>query len=191
MIVRGLRSFANAAVEFYPLVIITIWDRRCARLAESGRRISFIRNSKTRMNLGVAATTIRRLTSIGRTTIPLRRPDGSLIEFFPAHPHEGAVGLPAEGGPASVIATSKSLSTARPFNLLVAFEKAVDAHGNTCGRAIAESSFHHLVDYNWNPELGCPPFLEEPPGDEYRRFPEKLNDIKRYVENAAAWLAKN
>ncbi len=121
----------------------------------------------------------------------LRRPDGSLIEYFPAHPHEGAVGLPAEGGSASVIATSKSLSTERPFNLLVAFESSVDAHGNPCGRAIAESSFHHLVDYNWNPELGCPPFLEEPPGDEYKRFPERLDDVKRYVENAAAWLANN
>ncbi|MEQ1761930.1 MAG: hypothetical protein ABL984_02165, partial [Pyrinomonadaceae bacterium] len=121
----------------------------------------------------------------------LRRADGTLIEFFPAHPHEGAVGLPAEGGPASVIATSKSQSTARPFNLLVAFENSVDTHGNHCGRAIAESSFHHLVDYNWNPELGCPPFLEEPPGDEYKRFPERLDDVKRYVENAAAWLARN
>jgi hypothetical protein len=121
----------------------------------------------------------------------LRRPDGSLIEYFPAHPHEGAVGLPADSGPASVIATSKSQSTERPFNLIVAFENAVDAHGNQCGRAIAESSFHHLVDYNWNPEFGCPTFLEEPPGDEYKRFPERLNDVKQYVENAAMWLTRN
>ncbi len=121
----------------------------------------------------------------------LSRTDGSLIEYFPSHPHEGAVGMPAEGEAVSVVATSKSLSTGRPFNLLVAFENSVDAQGNHCGRAIAESSFHHLVDYNWNPDLGCPPFLEEPPGDEYTRFPERLNDVKRYVENAAAWLANN
>lgn len=121
----------------------------------------------------------------------LKRSDGSSIEFFPAHPHEGAVGLPFDGGPASVIATSKSKTTERPFNLIVAFDSSIDVHGNSCGRAIAESSFHHLVDYNWNPELGCPPFLEEPPGDEYKRFPERLKDVKRYVENAAAWLAKN
>jgi hypothetical protein len=38
----------------------------------------------------------------------------------------------------------------RPFNLVVAFENSVDAHGNHCGRAIAESSFHHVVDYNWD-----------------------------------------
>ena len=35
-----------------------------------------------------------------------------------------------------------------------------------------------------------PSFLEEPPGDEYEREPEKLNDIKQYVENAAKWLSR-
>jgi hypothetical protein len=118
----------------------------------------------------------------------LRRPDGSLIEYFPSHPHEGAVGAP-EGANASVIATSKSLVTGRPFNLVVAFDNETDDHGNRLGRAIAESSFHHMVDYNWNPEMGCPSFLEEPPGDQYKREPEKLNDVKQYLANAAAWLA--
>jgi len=37
--------------------------------------------------------------------------------------------------------------------------------------------------------MGCPTFLEEPPGDGYKRDPKALNDIKRYVENAAHWLA--
>ena len=118
----------------------------------------------------------------------LRRLDGSLLEYFPAHPHEGAVGAPA-GASASVIATSKSLVTGRPFNLVVAFESETDAHGNRLGRAIAESSFHHMVDYNWNPDMGCPSFLEEPPGDQYRREPEKLDDVKQYLANAAAWLS--
>ena len=118
----------------------------------------------------------------------LRRPDGSLIEYFPAHPHEGAVGAP-EGANASVVAKSKSLVTDRPFNLVVAFENETDKHGNRLGRAIAESSFHHMVDYNWNPEMGCPSFLEEPPGDQYRREPEKLADVKQYLTNAAAWLS--
>lgn len=117
----------------------------------------------------------------------LRRADGSLIRFFPAHPHEGVVGAPESS--ARVIATGVSQVTGRPFNLVVAFESSVDTRGNVCGRAIAESSFHHLADYNWNPEIGCPTFLEEPPGDEYKKEPEKLNDIKRYVENAAAWLS--
>lgn len=117
-----------------------------------------------------------------------RRADGSLIEYFPAHPHEGGIGAPADVA-ASVVATSTSKVTGRPFNLVVAFENSTDAHGDHCGRAIAESSFHHLVDYNWNTDLGCPSFLEEPPGDEIKREPEKLADVKRYVENAANWLS--
>jgi len=118
----------------------------------------------------------------------LKRADGSLIEYFPAHPHEGGVGAPAEY--ASVIATGTSKVSGRPFNLIVAFENSTDEHGNLCGRAIAESSFHHFADYNWNPEMGCPSFLEEPPGDEYRTQPEKLSDIKQYVTNAASWLSQ-
>ncbi len=119
----------------------------------------------------------------------LRRADGSTIEYFPAHPHEGGVGVPAGNDTARVIATGTSRASGRPFNLVVAFERGTDKHGNHCGRAIAESSFHHLVDYNWNTDLGCPSFLEEPPGLGIKNEPEKLNDIKRYVENLAGWLS--
>ena len=118
----------------------------------------------------------------------MKRRDGSPIEYFPSHPHEGAVGVPNGGEAASVVATSKSESTGRDFNLVVAFAGSTDANGNQLGRAIAQSSFHHLVDYNWNPEMGCPTFLEEPPGNEFRTNPERLNDVKRYVENVANWL---
>lgn len=119
----------------------------------------------------------------------LRRKDGSLIEYFPAHPHEGGVGAPEGNASAFVAATGTSKVTGRPFNLVVAFERSADPDGNRLGRAIAESSFHHLADYNWNIELGCPTFLEEPPGDEYKREPEKLNDVKQYVANVAGWLS--
>jgi hypothetical protein len=112
-----------------------------------------------------------------------------LIEFFPAHPHEGAVGVPDDEVHAQVIATGESKTTGRPFNLIVAFESTPDNHGHTLGRGIAESSFHHLVDYNWDTSLGCPSFVEEPPGDGYKRNPEALEDIKTYVRNAAVWLA--
>ena len=111
------------------------------------------------------------------------------IRFFPAHPHEGAVGVPENEAHARVIATGVSRITARPFNLVVAFENSRDDHGNTLGRGIAESSFHHLVDYNWNTDMGCPSFLEEAPGDGYKRNPHALEDIKTYVRNAAVWLA--
>ena len=119
----------------------------------------------------------------------LRRADRSFIEYFPAHPHEGGVGAPAGDDSAHVIATGLSLATGNVFNLVVAFEHSHDEAGHQLGRAIAESSFHHVVDYNWNTDMGCPSFLEEPPGDAIKREPEKLDDIKQYVTNAAAWLS--
>ena len=111
------------------------------------------------------------------------------VEHFPAHPHEGGVGVPEGESHARVIATGVSGVTNRPFNLVVAFESAEDKHGNTLGRAVAESSFHHFVDYNWDTSAGCPSFLEEPPGEQIEREPEKLEDIKTYVRNLALWLA--
>src|SRR5437667_330569 len=106
-----------------------------------------------------------------------------VIEYFPAHPHEGGVGVPEGEEHARVIATSESQVTHRPFNLIVAFESTRDQHGNSLGRAVAQSSFHHFVDYNWDTSKGCPSFLAEPPGDQIKREPEKLDDVKGYVRN--------
>jgi hypothetical protein len=111
------------------------------------------------------------------------------IEYFPAHPHEGGVGVPEGERAARVIAAGTSQVTKRPFNLIVAFEQAQDTHGNMLGRAVAESSFHHFVDYNWDTSRGCPSFVAEPPGDQIRREPERLEDVKTYVRNLALWLA--
>ena len=115
--------------------------------------------------------------------------DSGVIEYFPAHPHEGSVGVPDGEEHARVIAIGASQVTRRPFNLIVAFESAVDRNGNPLGRAVAESSFHHLVDYNWDINTRCPSFLLEAPGHQIEREPEKLNDVKRYVENLARWLS--
>ena len=112
-----------------------------------------------------------------------------VINYFPAHPHEGAVGVPQGETSARVVATGISKSTNRPFNLMVALENSTDDHGNKLGRAIAESSFHHFVDYNWDISIGCPSFLIEAPGHEIEKNPEKLEDIKTYVRNIAIWLA--
>ena len=111
------------------------------------------------------------------------------IEYFPAHPHEGAVGVPEDEKAARVVATGLSQATNREFNLIVTFESAADQHGNMLGRAVAESSFHHFVDYNWDTSMGCPSFLVEPPGHEIEQEPARLNDIKTYVSNVAIWLA--
>ncbi|HEV7923383.1 MAG TPA: hypothetical protein VGR02_21575 [Thermoanaerobaculia bacterium] len=112
----------------------------------------------------------------------LQRPDGTPVEWFPAHPHEGSVG-PVRNG--RVIATGTSATTSRAFNLLVALE----ADGAN-GRAIAESSFHHLCDYNWDPRAGAPSFVADPPADEVIRDPQRLEDVKTYVRNAARWLGR-
>lgn len=112
------------------------------------------------------------------------RHNGNVIEYFPAHPHEGSVGVPEGEDRARVIATGVSQTTGRDFNLIVALE-ARDRYG----RAIAESSFHHFVDYNWDTSKGCPSFVTEPPGDEIKRDPRKLDDVKTYVRNVARWLS--
>ena len=120
----------------------------------------------------------------------LRNPTSTsgVIEYFPAHPHEGAVGVPAGVQNARVIAMGRSLTTGRTFNLAVAFERDLDEHGNRCGRAVAESSFHHFADYNWDVTSGCPSFVEEAPGDGVARNPARLDDIRTYVRNLAMWL---
>jgi hypothetical protein len=113
----------------------------------------------------------------------MQRADGTALEWLPAHPHEGAVGLPPNDDAARVIATGTSKVTDRPFNLIVALE----ASGKR-GRALAHSSFHHFCDYNWDTAAGCPSFVEEAPGDEMKRHPRRLDDVRTYVANAMRWL---
>lgn len=109
-------------------------------------------------------------------------PSGA-IRYLPSHPHEGAVSAPPVEG-ARVIATGRSKATGAPFNLAVAFESVQGK-----GRAIAESSFHHFADYNWDPRRGCPSFVSEPPGEEMLRHPSAAASVRTYVRNIATWLA--
>jgi hypothetical protein len=129
------------------------------------------------------------IKAVGDVHELLKRSDGSVIEFFPAHPHEGGVGVTEDAVRARVISVGTSRVSGKDFNLTVAFDRDRDEHGNRCGRGIAESSFHHLVDYNWDTEKGCPDFVEEAPGDGYRKNPAALDDVKTYVANLARWLA--
>jgi hypothetical protein len=110
------------------------------------------------------------------------------IEFLPAHPHEGAVGVP-EHSSARVLAVGKSLVTDRPFNLMVAFDRDQDEQGNLLGRAVAESTFHHFCDYNWDVKMGCPSFVTEPPGNTMQTEPQAIADLQTYLRNLAVWLA--
>ena len=109
-------------------------------------------------------------------------PTGAM-RFLPSHPHEGAVIAPENQG-ARVIATGRSKVTGRRFNLAVALEASPGK-----GRAIAESSFHHFADYNWDPRKGCPSFVDEPAGDAILRDPAALASTHTYVRNVATWLA--
>jgi hypothetical protein len=107
-----------------------------------------------------------------------------VVRFLPSHPHEGAVRVP-EGEHARIICAGHSKVTGSRFNLAVAFE-AVQGKG----RAIAESSFHHFADYNWDPRLGCPSFVSEPAGDAILREPAALAAAHTYVRNVASWLGQ-
>jgi hypothetical protein len=134
----------------------------------------------------------QRITPIAPVHELLHNPaaPSGVIEFFPSHPHEGGVGVPV-GANARVVATGTSKATGRTFNLVVAFDRAPDEHGNLLGRAVAESSFHHFLDYNWDIDKGCPSFVDEPPGNGMKQEPRALQDVQTYVRNLALWLAPN
>jgi len=105
------------------------------------------------------------------------------VRYLPAHPHEGDVDAPPGEPSARVIATGRSKVTGQSFNLAVAFE-ASDAGG----RAIAQSTFHHFADYNWDIAAGCPSFVSEPPGHAMAANPAAQESVRTYARNVALWL---
>jgi hypothetical protein len=109
---------------------------------------------------------------------------GGHIRFLPAHPHEGDVDAPKSDPSARVIATGKSKVTGRVFNIAVAFEASAEG-----GRAIAQSTFHHFADYNWDTSFGKPSFVTEAAGHALADSSEARRSIRQYVANVALWLA--
>ncbi|MGE2721789.1 hypothetical protein [Mycolicibacterium celeriflavum] len=109
------------------------------------------------------------------------------IEWFPAHPHEGLVA--ADGVPnATVLAQGRSATTGRVFNLAVLLDGERAPDGRPMGRAVAESTFHHFADYNWDVDCGAPSFVTERPGSQIKDDPSRLDVFKDYVRNVAEWL---
>jgi hypothetical protein len=108
------------------------------------------------------------------------------IEWFPAHPHEGGVSacIPF----ATVLAQGRSTATGRHFNLAVVLDGEVTPAGRPMGRALAESTFHHFADYNWDLDRGAPSFVSEPPGTQIKADPTRLAVYKDYIRNIATWL---
>ena len=121
----------------------------------------------------------------------LRLRAGGVITDFPAHPHEGAVGAPASMPFARVIARGTSLHTGRTFPIAVALDgEPRDEGEGSKGRALAESTFHHFADVNWDASIAPPSFVTDKPGDGIAREPEKLELFKEYVGNIARWLSE-
>jgi hypothetical protein len=92
--------------------------------------------------------------------------------------------VPPEAASARVIATGVSKVSGNSFNIAVAFDPSEDG-----GPAVAQSTFHHFADYNWDPAMGCPTFVSEPAGHGLTRSPEAQQSVRRYVANLALWLA--
>ena len=115
-----------------------------------------------------------------------KRTASGRIEWFPAHPHEGmvSVGVPF----ATALAQGRSTATGRHFNLAVVLDGELAPDGRPMGRAIAESTFHHFADYNWDLDRGAPSFVTEPPGRQIKDDPSRLAVFKDYVRNIATWL---
>ncbi|SDZ30199.1 hypothetical protein SAMN05518669_12731 [Variovorax sp. YR634] len=128
----------------------------------------------------------QRVRSVGSIHPVMRDRQSStgVIQYLPSHPHEGVVGVPADDSTGRVVVEGQSLVSGRRFNIAVAFERS--EHG---GRAIAQSTFHHFADYNWDPACGCPTFVAESPGDGMALFPEALRSTKQYASNLAFWLS--
>jgi hypothetical protein len=121
----------------------------------------------------------------------LRTPgtDSGRIEWFPAHPHEGAVSacVPC----ATVLARGRSTASGRRFALAVVLDGEPTEDGRSMGRALAASTFHHFADYNWDLDRGAPSFVTEPEGGEIKADPLRLAVYKDYVRNIASWLHRN
>jgi hypothetical protein len=108
------------------------------------------------------------------------------IEWFPAHPHEGLVS--ADVPFATALAQGRSAATGRRFNLAVLLDGESMPDGRPMGRALAESTFHHFADYNWDLDRGAPSFVTETPGTQMKAYPARLAVYKDYVRNIATWL---
>lgn len=114
---------------------------------------------------------------------PLLSAPHGRVHYLPSHPHEGGIGVPKEDPTARVIATGISKTTGVTFNIAVVFEPS-----EAGGPAVAQSTFHHFADYNWDPSMGAPSFVSEPPGRGLAGSPDARESLRQYVRNLAVWL---
>jgi hypothetical protein len=84
------------------------------------------------------------------------------IEWFPAHPHEGAVTAPSHDAWTRAIARGRSTVTGRKFTLAVCVDGETTRDGRPLGRVVACSTFHHFADMNWDTGAGHPSSPKHP-----------------------------
>ena len=53
---------------------------------------------------------------------------------------------------------------------------------------VVNEVFHHIADYNWNPDAGCPSFVTEPCGNSVIEDERAAKEVRRYAGNIADWL---
>jgi hypothetical protein len=117
-----------------------------------------------------------------------KSPSGT-IEYFPAHPHEGAISVPYGVDFARVIAMATSTATGRCFNVVIAIDGEPGSNGDAYGRAVAVSSFHTFADMNWDSQIEAPPCVTEARSTGLLEDPARLEIFKDYIRNIARWLA--
>jgi hypothetical protein len=126
------------------------------------------------------------ITPVGEIHPLLADPDapGGVLRYLPSHPHEGDVSAPPGVPGARVIAKGRSKVTGREFAISVAFEPQPGGDGP----AVAQSTFHHFADYNWDPRRGAPSFVSEAPGRGLADSPDAQKSVRRFATNVARWL---
>ena len=151
-------------------------------------RRAVVTTRTTRTSRGRTTTRARTATT-SRSSPTSRRtsccgPTGTAsgrIEWFPAHPHEGAVSAPPEYAFAQVVGRGRSTVSGRTFNLAVALDGETTADGGPAGRAVACSTFHHFADMNWDIDAGAPSFVTDVAERRDEARPSRLDVFKDYV----------
>jgi hypothetical protein len=95
-----------------------------------------------------------------------------VVEYVPAHPHEGTISVPDDWNFARVIAVCDG-GTHPAANVAIAIENEPGANGHPNGRALAVSTFRQFADESW---------------EELREDRQRLDVFEDYLRNIARWL---
>ncbi|HZT12030.1 MAG TPA: hypothetical protein VFA29_04480 [Candidatus Baltobacteraceae bacterium] len=136
---------------------------------------TYNRTRSTRSKTGLPGPAWRRVVALEPVHEVLRSsksPTG-VLEYLPAHPHDGAISVPEHLPYARAIAATAADGEQEMIDLAIAIENEQSIDGHACGRAIAVSSIHHFADPDWD----------------MIRDPASLEAHKDYARNIARWLS--